>query len=127
MLGNQSELLPSARSIPQDTQQARSLWLNAFRAAHLLKGHHIAAADGSTALQAATRACDVPSLSGVSHIRHLYTPLSTIPIPKTGLQQSEIDLLRDLKRQGCCKESNTAFLLVCGDNVAESLAAITKT
>ena len=79
MLGNQSESLPSARSIPQDTQQARSLWLNAFRAAHLFKGHHIAAADGSTALQAATRACDVPSLSGVSHIRHLFTPLSTIP------------------------------------------------
>ena len=79
MLGNQSELLPSARSIPQDTQQARSLWLNAFHAPHLFKGHHIAAADGSTALEAATRACDVPSLSGVSHIRHLFTPLSTIP------------------------------------------------
>ena len=64
MLGNQSDLLPSA---------------HAFRAAHLFEGHHIAAAHGSTALQAATRACDLPSLSGVSHIRHLFTPLSTFP------------------------------------------------
>ena len=61
---------------------------------------------------------------GVSHIRHLFTPLSTIP--KKGLRTDEVSLLRHLTKQGCCKESRTSFLLVGGDNVAESLAAVTK-
>ena len=84
----------------------------------LRKGSHIVAADGSTALQAA------PSLKGVSHIRHLFSPLSTIP--KKGLVQDELKLLRHLSQQGCCKETRSGFLMVGGDNVAESIASITK-
>ena len=67
---------------------------------------------------------DVPSLAGVSHIRHLFSPLSTIP--KKGLVQDEFKLLRHLSQQGCCKETRSGFLMVGGDNVAESIASITK-
>ena len=66
----------------------------------------------------------VPSLKGVSHIRHLFSPLSTIP--KKGLVQDELKLLRHLSQQGCCKETRSGFLMVGGDNVAESIASITK-
>ena len=90
----------------------------------LRKGQHLAAADGSRSLQAAAKMAGTPSLQGVSHIRHLFTPLSTIP--KKGLRTDEVSLLRHLTKQGSCKESRTSFLLVGGDNVAESLAAVTK-
>ena len=90
----------------------------------LRKGSHIVAADGSTALQAAANVADVPSLKGVSHIRHLFSPLSAIP--KKGLVQDELKLLRHLSQQGCCKETRSGFLMVGGDNVAESIASITK-
>ena len=34
--------------------------------------------------------------------------------------------LRHLSQQGCCKETRSGFLMVGGDNVAESIASITK-
>ena len=90
----------------------------------LRKGRHLAAADGSRSLQAAAKKAGTPSLAGVSHIRHLFTPLSTIP--KKGLDVDEVSLLRHLTKQKCCKETRTSFLMVGGDNVAESLASVTK-
>ena len=68
----------------------------------LRKGLHLAAADGSPALQSAASLTKVPSLKGVSHIKHLFTPLSVIP--KKGLVQAELNLLRNLVKQGCARE-----------------------
>ena len=34
--------------------------------------------------------------------------------------------MRHLTKQRCCKETRTSFLMVGGDNVAESLAAVPK-
>ena len=54
----------------------------------------------------------------------LFTP--TKPSEKKGLTQAEAQLFRDLVRQGCCKETPHVFVMVGGDQVAESLASITK-
>ena len=40
--------------------------------------------------------------------------------------QEETNLFRDLVRQGCCKETPHVFIIVGGDQVAESLASVTK-
>ena len=90
----------------------------------LRKGLHLAAADGSPALQSAASLTKVPSLKGVSHIKHLFTPLSVIP--KKGLVQAELNLLRNLVKQGCAREERLGFRVVGGDNAAEALAAVTK-
>ena len=47
-------------------------------------------------------------------------------VKKKGLTQAETQLFRDLVRQGCCKETPHVFVMVGGDQVAESLASITK-
>ena len=85
--------------------------------------------DVAMRLHAGTVLCNMQHAGGcgglrVSHIRHLFTPLSTIP--KKGLSADEVSLLRHLTKQRCCKETRTSFLMVGGDNVAESLAAVTK-
>ena len=84
----------------------------------------MAAADGSPALQSAAKTAQVPSLKGVSHIKHLFTPLSVIP--KKGMVQAELLLLRDLVKQGCARETRMGFRIVGGDNTAEGLASVTK-
>ena len=90
----------------------------------LRKGKHLAAADGSPALHSASKTQHVPSLKGVSHIKHLFTPLSVIP--KKGLVEAEMLLLRDLVKQGCARETRMGFRVVGGDNAAEALASVTK-
>ena len=84
----------------------------------------MAGADGSPALQSAARTANVPSLKGVSHIKHLFTPLSVIP--KKGMVDAEVRLLRDLVKQGCARETRMGFRVVGGDNSAEALASVTK-
>lgn len=84
----------------------------------LRKGSHIAAADGSPALQSAAGRAGTPSLKGISHIKHLFTPLSVTPM--NGLLRQEIHLLRNLAKQGCAQENRLGFTLVGGENVAES-------
>ena len=90
----------------------------------LRKGAHIAAMDGSPALHAAAAQKAVPTLKGVSHIKHLFTPLSTIQ--KTGLSRHELLVLRNLVKQKCCIERAGCFVMVGGDQVAESLAGVSK-
>ena len=91
----------------------------------LKSGSHVAAADGSPALQKAAAFAGSPSLTGVAHLRFLFTPLSAVP--KAGLCQQEIDLFRKLVQDGTAKERRSDFVLTAGDNAAESVASVSKT
>ena len=88
------------------------------------KSKHVAAADGSPALQQAAAAANVVSLKGVSHLRFIFTPLAVIP--KKGLDQNSINLFRRLVGDEVCKERRDSFVLTAGDNCAESLCAVSK-
>ena len=88
------------------------------------KSKHVAAADGSPALQQAAAAANVVSLKGVSHLRFIFTPLPVIP--KKGLDQNSINLFRRLVGDEVCKERRDSFVLTAGDNCAESLCAVSK-
>jgi hypothetical protein len=45
----------------------------------LQKDKHVAACDGSPALHASAAHSGSPALRGISHLKHLFTPLSNIP------------------------------------------------
>ncbi|CAE7353877.1 unnamed protein product [Symbiodinium sp. CCMP2456] len=93
----------------------------------LKKGSHVAAVDGSRALHKCAEALQVPSAHGVAHLRKVFTPLSTIP--KKGLDAATLKLLRDMcagPAPTVAKETRDSFKLTGGDNVAESLAGVTK-
>ena len=90
----------------------------------LQKDKHVAACDGSPALHASAAHSGSPALRGVSHLKHLFTPLSNIP--KKGLSKTQEHVLRSLTTQGCCLERRHCFTMVGGDNVAESIASVTK-
>ena len=47
-------------------------------------------------------------------------------IPKKGLSRPQEEVLRSLTTQGCCVERRHCFTMVGGDNVAESMASVTK-
>ena len=64
------------------------------------------------------------SLKGVSHLRFVFTPLAVIP--KKGLDQNSINLLRRLVGDEVCKERRDSYVLTAGDNCAESLCAVSK-
>ena len=89
-----------------------------------LPGKHIAAADGSKALQKAAATSSVPAMSGVSHLRFVFTPLATLP--KKGMSQEYMTLLRQMVVDGIAKERKTSFVFTAGDNVVESIAAVSK-
>ena len=88
------------------------------------KNKHVAACDGSPALHAAAALSGTLALRGVSHLQHLFTPLCNIP--KKGLSRPQQEVLRSLTTQGCCVERRHCFTMVGGDNVAESMASVTK-
>ena len=108
MLGNQSELLPSAGHAAGPES---------------LRSH----AKDTTLLQlTAARRCKLPLVLAMFQVcqEWVTSDISTLlwaqsQFRKLACSNQKIDLLRDLKRQGCCKESSAAFLLVGG--------AITKT
>ena len=90
----------------------------------LKPGKHIASADGSPALQKAAGLAKTPSLKGVAHLRFIWTPLATLP--KKGMTQDYVTLLRKLVQDGMAKEKQDSFILAAGDNVAEGLANVSK-
>eukprot|EP00438_Fugacium_kawagutii_P004575 Skav230700 [mRNA] locus=scaffold1495:147698:148291:+ [translate_table: standard] len=101
-------------------------FLEVVQAVHskLKPGQHIASADGSKALQKAASHSGVPSLTGVSHLRFVFTPLATLP--KAGMSQNYVDMLRRMTKDGIAKERRNCFVLAAGDNVAEAIAAVSK-
>ena len=90
----------------------------------LKPGKHIASADGSPALQKAAGLAKAPSLKGVAHLRFIWTPLATLP--KKGMTQDYVTLLRKLVQDGMAKEKQDSFILAAGDNVAECLVNVSK-
>lgn len=90
----------------------------------LQPGKHIASADGSPALQKAASLTGSPSLTGVAHLRFIFTPLATLA--KRGLPQEYVNLLRKLVKDGMAKEKKESFILCAGDQVAEGLASVSK-
>ena len=77
---------------PKDAEKGKAAGAESFLEvaksvkAKLQKGKHVAAADASRALQKAAQLAEAPSLAGVSHLRFIFTPLSTVP--KRGLPQT---------------------------------------
>eukprot|EP00435_Cladocopium_sp_Y103_P073920 s45_g45.t1 len=90
----------------------------------LLPGKHIAAADGSPALQKTAALAKTPSLQGVAHLRFTFTPLATLA--KKGLPQEYVNLLRKLVKDRMAKEKKDCFILAAGDQVAEGIASVSK-
>jgi hypothetical protein len=65
-----------------------------------------------------------PSLKGIAHLRFIWTPLATLP--KKGMTQDYVTLLRKLVQDGMAKEKQDSFILAAGDNVAEGLVNVSK-
>jgi len=85
---------------------------------------HVAACDGSSALQKCATGKQIPCATGVSHLRNVFTPLSVIS--KTGLSAHAATVLRSLKTQGAVQERLTHFAITVGDQCAEALAGAGK-
>eukprot|EP00435_Cladocopium_sp_Y103_P056631 s1773_g19.t1 len=62
--------------------------------------------------------------TGVSHLRFIFTPLATLA--KRSLPQEYVNLLRNLVKDGMAKEKKDSFILAAGDQVAESIASVSK-
>ena len=98
-----------------------------LRAGTLTSWHpscYVRHADGSPALQKAASLTGSPSLTGVAHLRFIFTPLATLA--KRGLPQEYVNLLRKLVKDGMAKEKKESFILCAGDQVAEGLASVSN-